>query len=784
MKYYQLISTDSYYDFEGLLMRAHEQFPSPFMANTKAAIKERFKGRYFNSLFAYKKDDKVYFIFGTNYIDLPFKTNLEQSTNAKMIFEDTKHIKYLEEFKYSKSLYKKNKDVNIYNLDMDNLFKIVLDELPEDLLISIKFRRSNSHQEQNIKLDKAEKIYREKKHKTTMNKTKMDQISVRTSQLNYLFDVDFKLVTKTYEEKDKSKMLSFFNRLKTFTNNNVNGIKINRIYNKYNLQDFQFIDHYTKEELSKFVYVPSTKDFDNRYEELPFLYLEEIFYIPKEDEFNDPTHVNMGIIRHPLVEKRYVYLDPKLFEKHKFTGGMTGSGKTAEILADLKSYIPEVGKVKNGFLYIDPKKMGAIKLLNHILHLDQTEVIKADWSRIHYMDFENGIYVPQLNLLQKVSYRDNNKIIDRTLEIFKDVYDSGSTPLMDKMIRNIIGTLVLGKKESGEVIYLHDKKVIDDKKVESLRNEGKGNEIEIIRDGATILDSIKLISDKNFRNKIIKNIPDGINQEYKDFWKGDIKTSDYNSTTNRLSLFQDPIMKRMYGLNRLDLDFEKFAKEGHIVIVNALDLSDNATTLLIGQMLQLSLEEIMAKGPVPGFKNVVDEGKRAQVSVIPRILAEGREPGCWLSIASQDINLLKKDFAKELISNTSILKIGKHNGDSARIMSGLLQNEISGDMISSLPDNTMIYRGTHPKTGEQIKMLLTNDLPYWYMKDGRAAEHGNNNEENFAIEWTLKKALELQKRDYMHRDEIDKLLLRDYKKIMEAEILLDSIDESQEFIKL
>ena len=898
MRFFQIISTDSIYNINQLLMNAHEQFPNN--------LKERFSGNYFNALFVYKKKGIVHFIFGTNYQNqyCPFETNLKNSTDSKMVYEETEHIKYLEEFKYSKSIFKSKNDVNIFKEGMGKLLVDSIIDLPNDLLISIKFRRSNKHKEQNIQLNANEKVLREKKHKTTSQKTYMGKISERIEQLDYLYDVDFQLVTKTDigDTKDdeivnnKNKMLKYYNVLKTFMNNNVNNIKIDRGFSLYNIDKFYSKNCYTKEELEELVYVPCAEDFEGiEKSKLPILYQDKAYYIPADDEFNNPNDINMGKIDHPLIKDRYIYAPIDILSEHMMTAGQTGSGKTAEVIASLKSNIPVKNQKNNGWFYIDPKRTGAIKLLNHILEMERAG-LDVDWQRVHYINLNSEKYFPQLNLLHLVPYRNNNKIIDRTLELFKDVYDSGDTPLMDKMLRNIFGTLVLGKRdkkfklkskylslEDGKTLGLSDKNIVEitHKKYkyhgdylslekgellnlskeniieveEKLYKYGdeyisleKGEELELSKEdieivktkkykyteeymsfedglklglsnedlivdqekvykynddymsiedgmkidlsdddivevGATILDAIKLINDKKFRTKVANNIPDGINREFKEFWNGEIPARDYNSTTNRLSLFQPENMKRLYGTYRLDLDFVKWAKEGDIVIVDALDMSDPATTLLIGQCTSTALEQILAENLVPGYRVVVDEGKRAQVKALPRITAEGRQPGVWLYYITQDINLLNKNFAKELTGNITTWKIGRHSYESAKIMSNLVQNDISAEEISNLPNNTMIVKIKN-KDGELKKMKTTNDLPYWFLPDGRKAEKDNQVEEEMAMRWTLEKAEELQKRDWKTKEEIDEILLDDYKEIMSKEEMFEKVDESVGVVKL
>lgn len=513
---------------------------------------------------------------------------------------------------------------------------------------------------------------------------------------------------------------------------------------------FSVRDQYTLEELKRLIYIPTPSQFkENDLNKLPIHYFNSKYYLPKENEFKEG--ITVGWIFHPILEKRAIKIPYSILSQHLFTGGMSGSGKSASLHEMVDDLIPEVGKIKPGYLFFDPKRLSAVRIINHILAMWK-KGLNVDWSRIHYIDLKLGNYVPSFNLLYKSSYRNSTEIINKTLELFKDVYDSGdNTALLDKMIRNLVGALVLGKQD------------------------------------ATILDAVRMVEDTRFRSKVASGIKGSINKEFVDFWKKEYKDSDFNSTINRLSMFQPATMKRMYGQKGFDLDFEKWQREGHIVIINGLDMTDRATTLTVGQIVNNHLEQLLNSKSNKGFMVIIDEGARAQVNGYFRTLAEGREVGAWLSFCTQDISLMKTKFATGLLKNISSYKVGRHDPESAKKMSQSLGGAVDPITIQNLPNNTMLLKTMNKDNDNNlVTMQVTSNPPYWYLENGDIAEYGNEEETEQAIKWSEEKALELQKRDWKHRDEIDKELFEENKNIFNDEIfdIIESDVNNQSIAKV
>ena len=738
MKFFQIVSTNADYDIDRLIRRAFEQRPQ--------GAKESFFSNPFNALFIFKStinnEEKVNFIFATNYDSNTFYINLKQTTNENMIFEETDYIKELNEYKYSKSIKFKDQNVCVFDEKNGPLLKETINELPEDVMLSIKFKRTDDREILDIenRLIKAEKVLRETNRKVSKEKEYQDYVADRLSKINLLFDVSFELVTKNNDEETKAKLLAYYNIIKDFIRNRYNYavIKKNKL-KKYYIDDFNPNSKMVVDELFNFLYIPKIDDIRVRPGEEPILhYMEEMYYIPADNEFlkykDDGEYILVGYIKHPFIKDRAIYLPYKTLEQHLMILGQAGSGKTSVLHALISCFIPVVKRSNHGCNFFDPKAVSAERVVNHGLKME-FDGIEVNWKNIHYADLKSGDRVPSINLLYPWPFRDQASITDKTLELFRDVFGDAKTVQVDRNMRNSVGALVNGKPND-----------------------------------CTILDIPKLIIDKGFRNSVIENVHGGMNQSIVDFWKNDPKLSEFSSLDNRLNIFTPPIMKRLFGRKEFDFDFVKYANEGHLLLVNMLDLTNDATTLVVGTMSNTTIEQILNAKKVKGYMTFADEGIQTPVNAFKKMTAMGREPGSHLGFSTQNIKLAKDDFEQALKSNTTTYLIGRHDAESAPSVSKILNGAISASVIQDLPNNTMILRTLNSEM-KLINMRIENKPPYDYMPNGQIAEHKNSRHEAISRWWTMKKINELQK-EWMHKDDIDKVLFKE-KKYDEAFEMID-----------
>lgn len=111
-------------------------------------------------------------------------------------------------------------------------------------------------------------------------------------------------------------------------------------------------------------------------------------------------------------------------------------------------------------------------------------------------------------------------------------------------------------------------------------------------------------------------------------------------------------------------------------------------------------------------------------------------------------------------------------------MASLLDSNIDVATIVSLANNTMILKTSNRK-GDFISMKIYATPPYEYLPSGKVCEYKNQEQEQIAKEWAEAKALELQKRDWQHQDEIDAILYQNNPNL-ESE-MADTFDNKDEF---
>jgi len=627
---------------------------------------------------------------------------------------DGNHTGQLNVYKYFRKI---KLDNVLYNLNRASFLEELLYDLPIAVCIEVQFARSRQF---NLK----KQLYKEEQRLQHMNfksidkKDRLKNMTEKIRGANVLFDVDMKLCFMN--EQDVGKALNFFKNLNTVARSPFNRLRIGKTTKTRRQGVFQPNMTLTKDELQGFVYVPQVTEATKKY-----LYTSERnVVLPAKTELT--TGIKIGYVKHPFIPNREVRLPEAQYEKHFFVSGQTGAGKSAFLLEQVNDIII---KNKVGLVFMDPNKETLLKIINHAQERERRGE-EVDWQRFIYLDLYDSQYPPSLNLYDTAEAKTNiQQAINDKLELFKVSYNSGDTPQMDKVIRHLTGTLLLAKADP------------------------------------TILDDIYLINNKNMQQKMLRTLKTkGFEaQEYKDFWLEGLKPGDVNSTRNRLSMFISPSMKRLFGQPKSDLQFATWAKKKAIVLVNTMGLGDTEKTFVGGHIATQYFRELLLRGAGVPMVFFGDEEKQLQFKIIQRLVAEGRKFGAYHTGATQSIEQLNQDFATEILVNTGSYLVGRHGAKGAKIMAAQLKGQVTANEIELLPTNTMFFQTEVNGQYKTLKLYAT--LPYWYLPDGKVAEHKNQKQEGVAMKQAEQKVLELQQRDFKSAKEVDQLLAKRYAEI-------------------
>lgn len=194
---------------------------------------------------------------------------------------------------------------------------------------------------------------------------------------------------------------------------------------------------------------------------------------------------------------------------------------------------------------------------------------------------------------------------------------------------------------------------------------------------SNILGITRMLSDTNFRQRVIKQIQDPV---VKSFWTNEFSASNEQFINiaavpimNKVGQFiANPIIRNMVGQQKNMLDFEKFMNEGKIVIINLSKGKlgeDNAA--LLGSMFITKIQQAaLARAKIEeerrkDFYLYVDEFQNFATDAFSSILSEARKYRLDLTIAHQYIAQLPEDVKATAFGNVGSLIVFPVGGDDA-----------------------------------------------------------------------------------------------------------------------
>lgn len=283
--------------------------------------------------------------------------------------------------------------------------------------------------------------------------------------------------------------------------------------------------------------------------------------------------------------------------------------------------------------------------------------------------------------------------------------------------------------------------------------------------GATLLGVNRMLSDKEFRTKVVNNISD---MSVKAFWVEEfakyterMAAEAVPAIQNKIGQFTaNPLVRNIIGQPKSSFDIRKVMDEQKILIINLSKgrIGDTNTSLL-GSMLitkiylsAMSRAEVSAGlvGALPNFYFYVDEFQSFANETFADILAEARKYKLALIIAHQyvaqmeekvrdavfgnvgttvsfrvgplDAELLEKVFAPQFNQNDLI------NLGMAQIYLSLMINDIGSPSFSArtlppIPRPTITYRNDIIESSRAIfaapRDKVETDTREWYGKDAQ-----------------------------------------------------------------
>lgn len=345
--------------------------------------------------------------------------------------------------------------------------------------------------------------------------------------------------------------------------------------------------------------------------------LEQITYFGETDARN--RRVTFGI----KAEDR---------SKHIYVIGKTGMGKST-LLENMAAQDIRNG---NGFAFMDPHGATVEKLLEYIPKERIDDVIY-----FAPFDIENPI---SFNVMEDVGYDKRHLVVSGLMSTFKKIWQDAWSARMEYILANTLLAL-------------------------------------LEYPDATLLEVNKMLSDKDFRKKVVDNITD---PAVKSFWVDEFaKYTDRFAAEatpaiqNKIGQFtSNPLIRNIIGQPKSSIDFREIMDKKKILIVNlSKGRVGESNANLLGSMIitklylaALSRADASAEEmkQLPNFYLYVDEFQSFANDSFADILSEARKYKLNLTIAHQYIEQMSDEVRAAVFGNVGTMitfRVGSYDAE-------------------------------------------------------------------------------------------------------------------------
>ncbi len=319
-------------------------------------------------------------------------------------------------------------------------------------------------------------------------------------------------------------------------------------------------------------------------------------------------------------------------QRHLYVIGKTGMGKSKL----LEILLIEDLKHNKGLTLIDPHGESAETVIKY--------VPKSRIKDTIYFNPPDADFPIAFNILE-TTYDAQKKHIVTTgfISIFKKLFWAEWTPRMEQIARYTVMALLETPDSS-------------------------------------ILAVPKLLTDKDYRQKVINQIRDPI---VKNFW-----TQEFMSWSDRFAseaivpllnkvgeFLSNPAIRNCVGQTQNALDFEKIINQNKIFIANLSkgQLSEENSALLGSMIITKMQEAALARAKVPEKERVdhyvyIDEFQNFATSAFNTILSEARKYRLNLTLAHQFTGQLEPEIMKSIFGNVSSVIAFRTGGEDSVIL--------------------------------------------------------------------------------------------------------------------
>lgn len=295
-------------------------------------------------------------------------------------------------------------------------------------------------------------------------------------------------------------------------------------------------------------------------------------------------------------------------------------------------------------------------LVNSILEV-LPEHRREDLVLFDVSDIENIVW---FNMFQRDLDDNPDLLVSTILLIFKKLYWNSRGPRLEYILRNVLLTLTAYP----EANFMH---------------------------------ILKILTDKNFRKKVLENIDDDI---VLDFWENEFakrserfRSEAISPITNKVWQFiSSPIIRNIFSQSKSSISIKNIMQEDKIFLVNLskwLIWEDNAS--MLGSFLVSWIQlETMKKAWVSlddrkNFTLYIDEFQNFMTDSFVNILSEARKYKLSLVMANQYISQIQVNIQNAIFWNVWNLICFNSAESDAISLSKQFKNQVSVNDILSIP---------------------------------------------------------------------------------------------------
>ncbi|MEK9201226.1 MAG: type IV secretion system DNA-binding domain-containing protein [Patescibacteria group bacterium] len=343
--------------------------------------------------------------------------------------------------------------------------------------------------------------------------------------------------------------------------------------------------------------------------------------------------------------------------RHTYILGKSGTGKSTL----LENMAIDDFKKGRGVAFIDPHGDACDNLLNYIPKIRINDTIYFNPS-----DREHPI---SLNILEVDNPDQAELVASGIVSIFYKLYGKSWGPRLEYILRNTLLTLT---------------------------------QIP----GSTLPDVIKMLTQKDFRLKIYKQMK---NEQLLGFWQNEFdvleektRAEQISSILNKVGQFvNSPLIHDLISHPKSTINLEKVLDEGKILIANLSQGKlgeDNAT--LLGAMLITKLQlSAMKRVDMPKedrkeFFLYVDEFQNFATNSFTKILSEARKFRLGLILANQYIAQIPEDIQKAIFGNAGTVISFVVGAEDARVMEAEFGKIFTKESLVSLTKHQIALKMT------------------------------------------------------------------------------------------